>query len=150
MCSSDLSGTEPGAVNLLVELFNVGDDVDSDTPIATAVTTPLTIVTGAPEYGEINFSVIDMAPIVGGGIYEYPLSVYLEDVHSNPVADSTSVYFKIRENADPWDILSDYNYNDKVAWFDGEATVLDSVVYTCRSEERRVGKECRSRWSPSH
>jgi len=126
-----VSGTEPGAVNLLVELFNVGDDVDSDTPIATAVTTPLTIVTGAPEYGEINFSVIDMAPIVGGGIYEYPLSVYLEDVHSNPVADSTSVYFKIRENADPWDILSDYNYNDKVAWFDGEATVLDSVVYTC-------------------
>ena len=24
------------------------------------------------------------------------------------------------------------------------------TVYTCRSEERRVGKECRSRWSPYH
>ena len=24
------------------------------------------------------------------------------------------------------------------------------VVYTFRSEERRVGKECRSRWSPYH
>ena len=23
-------------------------------------------------------------------------------------------------------------------------------VYGCRSEERRVGKECRSRWSPYH
>ena len=23
-------------------------------------------------------------------------------------------------------------------------------AYTCRSEERRVGKECRSRWSPYH
>src|SRR5258705_9676169 len=24
------------------------------------------------------------------------------------------------------------------------------ISYTCRSEERRVGKECRSRWSPYH
>ena len=24
------------------------------------------------------------------------------------------------------------------------------VVVCCRSEERRVGKECRSRWSPYH
>src|SRR3712207_8847871 len=23
-------------------------------------------------------------------------------------------------------------------------------IYICRSEERRVGKECRSRWSPYH
>src|SRR3712207_9182739 len=26
----------------------------------------------------------------------------------------------------------------------------DVVIYTNRSEERRVGKECRSRWSPYH
>ena len=91
-----VSGTAPGAVYLRVELFNVGDDVDdSENLIAFAVTTPLTIVTGAPEYGEINFSVVDMTPVVGAGIYEYPQNVYLEDVHSNPVADSTSVYFKI-------------------------------------------------------
>jgi hypothetical protein len=126
-----VSGTAPGAVNLRVELFNVDDDVESVPPIAFAVTTPLTIVTGAPEYGEINFSVIDMTPVAGGGLYEYPLSVYLEDVHSNPVADSTSVYFKIRENADPWDPFTDYNFNDKVTWFNGVGTVLDSVVYTC-------------------
>ena len=25
-----------------------------------------------------------------------------------------------------------------------------SLIYLCRSEERRVGKECRSRWSPYH
>ena len=29
-----------------------------------------------------------------------------------------------------------------------DATV--NVLYTQRSEERRVGKECRSRWSPYH
>src|SRR2546426_2972809 len=28
--------------------------------------------------------------------------------------------------------------------------VLRTVVETVRSEERRVGKECRSRWSPYH
>ena len=28
--------------------------------------------------------------------------------------------------------------------------VLFSVVVLFRSEERRVGKECRSRWSPYH
>src|ERR1043166_3588458 len=29
-------------------------------------------------------------------------------------------------------------------------TLLDSIVENYRSEERRVGKECRSRWSPYH
>src|SRR2546425_11042518 len=33
-----------------------------------------------------------------------------------------------------------------VAWI----PVQDRVVATMRSEERRVGKECRSRWSPYH
>ena len=37
----------------------------------------------------------------------------------------------------------------------GKSTVIDAmqiVIYanTDRSEERRVGKECRSRWSPYH
>ena len=27
---------------------------------------------------------------------------------------------------------------------------LLAVNFICRSEERRVGKECRSRWSPYH
>ena len=27
---------------------------------------------------------------------------------------------------------------------------LEQLVNTARSEERRVGKECRSRWSPYH
>ena len=27
---------------------------------------------------------------------------------------------------------------------------MQSFFYICRSEERRVGKECRSRWSPYH
>src|SRR2546427_11205343 len=31
-----------------------------------------------------------------------------------------------------------------------EAIVLNGVSVQMRSEERRVGKECRSRWSPYH
>src|ERR1043165_3891830 len=27
---------------------------------------------------------------------------------------------------------------------------LPEIIFTTRSEERRVGKECRSRWSPYH
>ena len=40
--------------------------------------------------------------------------------------------------------------------FEGDRLVVDAVVddmvvrYAQRSEERRVGKECRSRWSPYH
>ena len=29
-------------------------------------------------------------------------------------------------------------------------SLLPGTTYTVRSEERRVGKECRSRWSPYH
>ena len=31
-----------------------------------------------------------------------------------------------------------------------ELLKLDGKIYATRSEERRVGKECRSRWSPYH
>ena len=30
------------------------------------------------------------------------------------------------------------------------ATILNNLAWLYRSEERRVGKECRSRWSPYH
>ena len=36
-------------------------------------------------------------------------------------------------------------------WFDGNHVVMGLVqLLLARSEERRVGKECRSRWSPYH
>ena len=42
-------------------------------------------------------------------------------------------------------------------WFDGKNKEQEkkqktavAVAYEPRSEERRVGKECRSRWSPDH
>ena len=41
-------------------------------------------------------------------------------------------------------LLTSYNYNRDEIDF-GERLILED-----RSEERRVGKECRSRWSPYH
>ena len=40
--------------------------------------------------------------------------------------------------------------NDQVTFDSAEATKKYGVAVKCRSEERRVGKECRSRWSPYH
>ena len=150
-----VSGAAPGSVHLTVSLFNTEEEVSTATPIATAESILLTVVTGPPEYGELNFSVVDMTPVPGGGIYEYPLSVYLEDVHSNPVSDSTSVYFKIREKTDTYDITSNYNFNDRVTWLSPDSsniTVLDSIVYTCIDELNNclVGVEPDSDiWEPS-
>ena len=36
------------------------------------------------------------------------------------------------------------------AYFENPVLVADSREFVTRSEERRVGKECRSRWSPYH
>ena len=58
------------------------------------------------------------------------------------------------------DVLADPMYNNKVVtklinniMLDGKKGVAQKIVYGAfarRSEERRVGKECRSRWSPYH
>ena len=37
---------------------------------------------------------------------------------------------------------------DNLIWFLSD--VVDGLDLSARSEERRVGKECRSRWSPYH
>ena len=45
--------------------------------------------------------------------------------------------------------------NDDKQWIkeaivEGVNGALETIVLQLRSEERRVGKECRSRWSPYH
>ena len=39
---------------------------------------------------------------------------------------------------------------EEIKSFSGAKEVLCVNSWTSRSEERRVGKECRSRWSPYH
>ena len=41
-------------------------------------------------------------------------------------------------------------HNNHLAYAPASGTVVTAHVWQGRSEERRVGKECRSRWSPYH
>ena len=50
-------------------------------------------------------------------------------------------------------IASTDNYGIYRCWYEDNRLYIDAgpkVFYVIRSEERRVGKECRSRWSPYH
>ena len=54
---------------------------------------------------------------------------------------------------EPKDDIGNINNQTKYSLSDTKVRVvllLETLVPTTRSEERRVGKECRSRWSPYH
>ena len=48
---------------------------------------------------------------------------------------------------DAFDIIKEKEGKDPLEVFEA---ALENVMPVLRSEERRVGKECRSRWSPYH
>ena len=52
------------------------------------------------------------------------------------------------------DISLKFNYSylviAKPTMLNNEYTIIKETLFRNRSEERRVGKECRSRWSPYH
>ena len=57
-------------------------------------------------------------------------------------SDWQSIFQILTSDADSSQYLSNLLYLD--------SQYLQSIKTLCRSEERRVGKECRSRWSPYH
>jgi len=73
--------------------------------------------------------------------------------------DKTAYYLlSVSKTSDPtgewviWALSQTLNGRRKVsAWSDFPGLGIDeTAIYMTRSEERRVGKECRSRWSPYH
>src|SRR5260370_3070741 len=48
------------------------------------------------------------------------------------------------------DFFNTSSYNAKVLVLHELGHVVSNLGWSTRSEERRVGKECRSRWSPYH
>ena len=51
--------------------------------------------------------------------------------------------------------INEFEFDEQAIIIPGEGSIGDIFHYVdgkylCRSEERRVGKECRSRWSPYH
>tara|TARA_Y100001970_G_scaffold47257_1_gene59669 strand:+ start:29152 stop:33744 length:4593 start_codon:yes stop_codon:yes gene_type:complete len=136
------SGTQPGSVPIKVELYPIDlavecNNIDSGTysefGIAALESVPVTVVTGPPQFGQINYSYVDITPI-GGGEYEVPLTVSLWDFYSNPVADSTNVYIWIEGIASPWDGENvTYTFGDTVKWGGlddiGNVIEVDSLLY---------------------
>ena len=56
-------------------------------------------------------------------------------------------YYGLQPFLVTWKVMRNFVY---VAFSIVIIGVAISVLMLCRSEERRVGKECRSRWSPYH
>ena len=95
------------------------------------------------------------------------LSEIKNDTGEKAFKDSFLISYKgisLFSNTDTPLIVTDAKNNEKVLMFTGwqelsdstfELYFSDAFVLICgltgtRSEERRVGKECRSRWSPYH
>jgi hypothetical protein len=155
------SGSQPGSIPIRAELYPANlyelaiadgmlDEGDGCSDIRETVeqiynvygiasleSVPVTVVTGAPAFGQINYSYVEISPI-GGGQYELPLSVSLWDFYSNPVADSTNVYIWIEGIADPWSSDITYNFGDSVKWGGldpvGQVIEVDSLVYVWNVE----------------
>ncbi|MFQ6609396.1 MAG: hypothetical protein ACE5D7_01220, partial [Fidelibacterota bacterium] len=114
------SGTHPGAIRIQASAYEATDVNYEHDPIASAVGIPVTIATGPPSFGTISMSYVDLLT-PGGGIYQIPMSVSVWDLHSNPVADSTTVWLSLYEFAAPWGEIGS----------DGEIDMIDSLVYKC-------------------
>ena len=89
------SGTKPGSVHMRVTVTDhpENDNYDPTFEIV-AESTPVTITTGPPTSAVIGYA-FGEAINIGGGLTEMPVSIMLWDAWSNPVSDSTAVYFSL-------------------------------------------------------
>ena len=85
-----------------------------------------------------------------------PVNVSLLDAFTPPVwADGGSTNFVLGTDQQGRDMLSTMIYGSRISLIVGFVILANVLldIYAIsyyRSEERRVGKECRSRWSPYH
>src|SRR3712207_7528420 len=83
------------------------------------------------------------------GVQTCALPIYDMLVHAN--AEGTGIEPALAES---WDISDDgktytFHLREGLKYSDGTPVKASDARFS-RSEERRVGKECRSRWSPYH
>ena len=85
-----------------------------------------------------------------GETWRFPTDAYLSPVSGS--SDGDVVYAAYGTGENPI-FLGSYQANDTSDWADDGGNIWNltfSITNDVRSEERRVGKECRSRWSPYH
>ena len=75
-----------------------------------------------------------------------------KETYSQAMERLEKIVRQIDNNELDIDILSEKikEANEIIAFCTEKLTKADREVEKLRSEERRVGKECRSRWSPYH
>ena len=69
-------------------------------------------------------------------------------IHYNGQAVAVEVTLEVYEFLDRADHKAENLSHEQRRHWDGRE--FDEYIVATRSEERRVGKECRSRWSPYH
>ena len=129
------AGTAPGTVRIKVELYEDNDGVlgTAVSGVPTEEKNIVTVITGPPAQGVINYSYVDITAI-DGGLYEVPVTVMLWDVHSNPVSDSTNVYFDVRGITAKYDPTKTYVNGDIIYWGSNPETrneTPDSLIFKC-------------------
>src|SRR5207302_6007717 len=69
-----------------------------------------------------------------------------------PISWAAIIYLKGRDGDRSNAVLAaaGYNFSLLLRWLARLLCALIRQLFPARSEERRVGKECRSRWSPEH
>src|SRR3712207_6953285 len=72
------------------------------------------------------------------------------DVCSSDLMHEDAIYFETPAELRAW--LEEHHASASELWvgYYKKASGRRSLTWSQRSEERRVGKECRSRWSPYH
>lgn len=83
-CVAVIAGTRPGPIYVTAAI--------GDTISATAI--PVIVVTGPAHNIFPDLDINSIAPI-GGGFYQMEVAALVNDLHGNPVADSTYVYWNI-------------------------------------------------------
>ena len=84
------SGTRPGGVRIRASVVVNGTTIS-------ASGNPVVIEAGPPYYIFPDYDPQNIADI-GGGMYELELSARVQDFHTNPVEDSTHVYWRVEPN----------------------------------------------------
>src|SRR2546425_12444194 len=76
---------------------------------------------------------------------KFPVDRY--DILANFFAETQRVFDCVKQTSQEYLVLNEEHYNSVYRY---GFEYLNGSACATRSEERRVGKECRSRWSPYH
>ena len=118
-------------VEVIEILIKPGDQINKNDPVVTIESDKSSVEIPSPETGKIK----DLKVKIGDKVSEGSILATIE----NGVATSTSET-KI-ENKPKDEVITEEK---------PQSNGGSNNVKQVRSEERRVGKECRSRWSPYH